>query len=62
MNLDGQLRRAWVRFKGGAWHGAWHFVCDLGGEMQWYSTWIGEVGLEHWGRAGLVGGDGDGDA
>ena len=29
--------------------------------MQWYTTWIAEVGFGHWGRSGLVGGDGDGE-
>ena len=24
------------------------------GKLQWYTTWIGEVGLGHWGRSGLV--------
>ena len=24
--------------------------------MHGFATWIGEVGLEHWGRSGLVGG------
>ena len=24
------------------------------GQLQWYTTWIGEVGLGHWGRSGLV--------
>ena len=38
-------------------HGA-QFILFLtivgGGERYVYTTWIGEVGLEHWGRSGLV--------
>ena len=24
------------------------------GKLHWYTTWIGDVGLGHWGRCGLV--------
>ena len=29
--------------------------CGGGGKKQWCTTWIGEVGLGHWGRSGLSG-------
>ena len=36
-----------------AWYlGAWSGDDAVGlGEMQWYTTWIGEVGLGQWGEA-----------
>ena len=42
---------------GCAWRGAWSGdVGDMvGGGMQWYTTWIGKVGLGHWGMSGLSG-------
>ena len=57
---DGQsgsyIGRAWV----GVWHGAWAGVvvvmvgvmCGGVGKVHVYTTWICEVGLEHWWRSG----------
>ena len=40
-------------------HGCMVEWCGYGvvgvGKMQWYTTRIGEVGLEHWGISGLSG-------
>ena len=34
--------------------GVWLGDVEMGvGKMKWYTTWIGEVGLGHWGRSGL---------
>ena len=36
--------------------GVWLGDVEMGvGKMKWYTTWIGEVGLGHWGRSGLGG-------
>ena len=53
---DRQAGPCMGRCMGGAWHGAWvHGGGDVmmcGGKMHVYTTWIGEVGLGHWGRSG----------
>ena len=53
--MTGKLGRSWV----GAWvvHGVWWcgdvvMVCCGGGKMHVCTTWIAEVGLEHWERSG----------
>ena len=38
----------------GVVHGLVMWVIWWGG-MQWYTTWIGKVGLGHWGMSGLSG-------
>ena len=62
--LTGKLGCAWVGARVGAWHGcmgAWCGWCGDGGgvvmfggvgKLHVYTTWIGEVGLGHWGRSG----------